>query len=168
MSQTPPDRMSPTEIVAEIGELQKELSFRFLRIQLLSKGLYGSVRRATPNANTPIYLRYANTWMQFSGMANQGLKRSASISRVLGSLETEAPQTAPKPQPKPPKETPLSPVEQLLKSYAEEPEDKKPYRALYDRQPAITQQERFASQAATEDDEDGEDLSAFDEDLDGN
>jgi len=163
----PPDRMSPAEIVAEIGELQQDLSRRFMRIQILSKGLYSRVRRATPDNNTAIYLRYANTWMQFSGMANQGLKRSAGVSRVLGSLDMEshAP-PAPKPTPKP-KEATLSPMEQLLKAYAGEPEDQKPYRSMGDRQPVRTQQERFASQE-DETDEDGEDLSAFDEDLDGN
>lgn len=123
MNQSPPDRMTPDAIVAEIGDLQKELTSKFARIHALSQGLYNQVRRSPVDDNTVIYMRYASTWMRFSGMADQGIRRSAHASKALSRLtpvEVEQP-NAPPPKNK---EAPApSPVEDLLSLYDSSAQD---------------------------------------------
>jgi len=120
MNLTPPDRMEPAAIVAEIASLRQELDSRFSRIQGLAQSLYQRVRRAPADDNTAIYMRFASTWTRFSGMAGQGLKRASAGGRVLKGLTPEAPaESIVKP---PIRQAPVAstPVESLLNMYRED------------------------------------------------
>ena len=113
-----PDNMAPAEIVSEISDIHRDLRGKLDRIHSLSQTLYRRVKRAKPDDNTTIYLQYANAWIRFSGMANQGALRTVHASRVLKRLTTEAPAPAAKPKPK--KEPETSPVESLMGLYSDE------------------------------------------------
>jgi hypothetical protein len=89
-----PLQMTPTEIITELDGLRRELDQRLARVHGLAEGLYHQVRRAAVDDNTPIYITYANAWMRFAGMANQGVVRTASASKVLRRLTTPEQQEA--------------------------------------------------------------------------
>jgi hypothetical protein len=117
-----PEKMEPPAIVSEISEIHQELQGKFARIHVLSQALYHRVRRAPPDDNTSIYLQYANAWIRFSGMANQGATRTAHMSKVLRRL-TPAPaenQVATKLPVKTEVKASESPVESLINMYGEE------------------------------------------------
>jgi hypothetical protein len=121
MNLTPPDRMEPAAIVAEINTLHQELQSRVARIHGLSQSLYQRVRRAPANDNTAIYMRFATTWSRFAGMAGQGIKRASVGARILKGLTPEpaAAESIVKP---PIKQAPVAstPVESLLNMYGED------------------------------------------------
>lgn len=87
--------MTPEEIVAEIGNLRQELDVRLSRIHGLAQGLYHQVRRASADDNTAVYITYAHAWMRFAGMANQGVQRTVSASKVLRQLTPKDAAVAP-------------------------------------------------------------------------
>lgn len=116
-----PETMAPAEIISEISMIQRGLKGRLARIHELSQCLYRRVRRAKPDDNTTIYLQYANAWIRFSGMANQGALRTAHASKVLKKrLAPEPPAPAEKPKPKKPEPKEPSPVETLMGLYSGE------------------------------------------------
>jgi hypothetical protein len=82
----PPLSMTPEEIISEIGTLRQELDVRLARIHGLAKGLYHQVRMAPADDNTAVYITYAHAWTRFAGMANQGVQRTVSASKVLRQL----------------------------------------------------------------------------------
>jgi hypothetical protein len=81
-----PAVMTPDEIIQEIGSLERELSVRVTRMHRLAQGLYHQVRRAPSDDNTAVYITYANAWMRFAGIANQGAMRTVLASKVLRKL----------------------------------------------------------------------------------
>lgn len=114
------------EIVTEIGTLQQELSRRFVRVQVLAQALHHRVRRAPPDDNTSIYITYSNAWMRFAGMANHGVLRTISASKVLRRLapvQEKAAVPEPKPKDVQSPEQESSPVEDLISMYGEASED---------------------------------------------
>lgn len=122
MSYNTPESMAAAEIISEISEIHSDLKGKFDRIHVLSQSLYSRVRRGKPDDNTSIYLQYANAWIRFSGMANQGAMRTVRASKVvLKRLAPEAPET-PVEKPKTKKEKPkeASPVESLMGMYSDE------------------------------------------------
>jgi hypothetical protein len=124
MNTTPPERMEPPEIVAEISSLQRELVTRLTRIQGLSQSLYHRVRRAPPDDNTGVYVRFANNWLRFAGMAHLGVKRASVGDRILRTLTPTPVESFVKPPPKQRAVAPASsPVESLLALYREDSAD---------------------------------------------
>jgi hypothetical protein len=122
MNYSTPESMAPGEIILEISTIQQDLQGKFARIQVLSQSLYHRVRRAKPDDNTSIYIQYANAWMRFSGMANQGALRTVHASRVLKLLapEEEKEPSVPVKRPKPQDKPEASPVESLMSMYSDE------------------------------------------------
>jgi hypothetical protein len=118
MNQHPPQLMSPDAIIAEIGELRGELDVRLTRIHALAQGLYHQVRRAPADDNTSVYITYANAWMRFAGMVNQGVLRTASASKVLRRLTPRAEQAVPPVKKEvPPEKVAETPVDSVLEMY---------------------------------------------------
>lgn len=123
MNQRSPQQMTPDEIILEIGTLHKELSLRIARVHGLAQGLYHRMRRSPVDDNTPVYIAYANAWMRFAGMVNQGVVRTVSASKVLRRL---TPTDAAKPEPPQQKKAvqqpspESSPVEDLISMYGED------------------------------------------------
>lgn len=115
-----PTQMTPDEIVAEIGTLHQDLQSKLARVQGLAQGLYHRVRREPPDDNTTVYLTYANAWMRFAGMANQGVTRTVSASKVLRRLTPVSETTAVAPERKKvsskPKED-TAPIDALISMY---------------------------------------------------
>lgn len=123
MNYSTPESMAPADIISEISTIQQDLQGKLARIHVLSQSLYHRVRRAKPDDNTSIYIQYANAWMRFSGMANQGALRTAHASRVLKRLvsETEKEPSVTDRRPKKPLDKPEpSPVESLMSMYSDE------------------------------------------------
>lgn len=118
MNLTPPDRMDPTAIVAEIGSLHQEVQSRLVRIQGLSQHLYQRVRRAPADDNTAIYMRFATSWSRFAGMASQGVKRASAIDRILKGLARPAESIVKRPIEQAP--VVATPVESLLDMYGDD------------------------------------------------
>ena len=76
--------MAPDEIIMEIKELRSELERTVERLFELSKVLYTKARRSdVVDDRTSAFVLYANAWTRFSGMVGQGLRRTASVDRVL-------------------------------------------------------------------------------------
>ena len=122
MNFTPPERLEPSQIVAEIGSLYGELQTRLSRIQGLSQSLYHRVRRAAPDDNTAIYLRFASTWQRFAGMASQGGKRASAVARLLRGVAEPSDEAVQERIEKliVPRVAKPSPVESLIEMYSEE------------------------------------------------
>lgn len=78
-----PMRMSPDEIISEIGELRGEVSRLSTRLHELSRVLYAKARRSTDGDASPSWALYANAWARFSGAIGQGLQRITTADQVL-------------------------------------------------------------------------------------
>jgi len=119
----PPMQMTPEEIIAEIGTIHQDLQVKLARVQGLAQGLYHRARREPPDDNTTVYITYANAWIRFAGMANQGVNRTVLASKVLRRLTpvTEATPERKKPANKPKDEA--APIEDLISMYGEAPSD---------------------------------------------
>jgi hypothetical protein len=123
MKHTTLESMAPAQIINEIEDIQRDVQGKLGRIQALSKALYSQVRRATPDDNTSVYIAYANAWIRFSGMANQGATRTVRASKVLKLLkqpEPDKPKVRPKPIDKKASTEEVNPVDSLLSMYAED------------------------------------------------
>jgi len=119
-----PMQMTPDEIVAEIGTIHQDLQAKLARVQGLAQGLYHRVRREPPDDNTTVYITYANAWMRFAGMANQGVTRTVSASKVLRRLTPVAEVAATPERKKAPKpKEDAAPIDDLISMYGAEPSD---------------------------------------------
>lgn len=117
-----PERMTPEEILAEMGEVEEQVQDRLLRIRGLMHSLYARTRRAPSDVNTAVYLRYASAWGRYSAAASQGLARTVRTARGVarqltpqnaGTIDNPAQKSAPKRQ----EPAHASPVEELLSMY---------------------------------------------------
>jgi hypothetical protein len=82
--------MTPEDMVAEITGLRNGIESGARRIYELSRVLHDRMRRADPNQpSRQVYVTYANVWIRFSGMVQQGLQRTRQTDRVLRLLPQE-------------------------------------------------------------------------------
>ena len=66
----------------------------------------------------PVYIMFANTWKRFAGSMHQGLLRTASVDRVVDTLQRRQGIEEPSKQ-APTAQTPESPVEDLVELYGD-------------------------------------------------
>ena len=119
-----PMQMTSEEIIAEIGTIYQDLQVKLARVQGLAQGLYHRVRREPADDNTAVYITYANAWLRFAGMANQGVSRTVLASKVLRRLTPIVVESATPERKKPVKpKGGATPIEDLISMYGEEPSD---------------------------------------------
>jgi hypothetical protein len=143
--------MSVEEIIGEIGQLREGIDISSRRITELSRSLYDRMRRndryrvatnGERNDATNIYTTYANLWLRFGGIVQQGLQRTRQADRILRLLpEEETPRRVAQdanPPPAPMQEAQTvpasSPFEDFITVYGEE--------MMRDASPADGQRER--------------------------
>ena len=84
-----PRNLESAEIVQEIHVVRDEMDRLAARMVELSQALYSKVRRAPADDYTSRYVTFANAWTRFGSMVDGGLRRTASVSRLVANIRRE-------------------------------------------------------------------------------
>ena len=84
-----PRNLESAEIVQEIHVVRDEMDRLAARMVELSQSLYSKVRRAPADDYTSRYVTFANAWTRFGSMVDGGLRRTASVSRLVANIRRE-------------------------------------------------------------------------------
>ena len=84
-----PRTLESAEIVKEIHSVRDEMDRLAARMVELSQALYSKVRRAPADGFTSRYVTFANAWTRFGSMVDGGIRRTASVSRLVETIRRE-------------------------------------------------------------------------------